>query len=184
MLVIRWAAATGWVIVSFNNGECHRELKECHREPKVCHRDLKECHRDLKECHRDLKECHRELSLCRKMMCVAGKRWDEIEGLVQECSNSRKLAMELLQSCAKPTKDAVKQHPAFTRHNVDIRLRQHFSWEFNHFEIILLIEHSNQECTSTNLIAQPYTAPFPMCYCYISSALAMEIQQSWAKPLK
>ena len=28
--------------------------------------------------------------------------WENIDGLVQECSNSSVLAMELLQSCTKP----------------------------------------------------------------------------------
>ena len=39
---------------------------------------------------------------------------DQIDGLVQDCSNSSALAMELLQSCTKPLKLSLDIHPSVT----------------------------------------------------------------------
>ena len=39
---------------------------------------------------------------CTAMQVINGLGIDFFDGLVQNCSNSRALAMELLQSCTKP----------------------------------------------------------------------------------
>ena len=62
---------------------------------------------------------------------------NQIDGLVQDCSNSHALAMELLQSCTKPSKYStlLYQTPFYTSRMGEIMLRMGEDF-YNNIEII------------------------------------------------
>ena len=53
--------------------------------------------------------CNPQEIICKQIQLIHHQQWlNQIDGLVQDCSISSALAMEILQSCTKPSKSAWK----------------------------------------------------------------------------
>ena len=119
-------------------------------------------------------------ALCGREINLTGTLWthstlstprEEINGLVQDCSNSSALAMELLQSCTKPLRLWFQQHFLLWRHLM--------------FNRIYVWYHSTGTLWTHSTLSTPREEINGLVQdCSNSSALAMELLQSCTKPLR